>query len=79
LKLFNSKHLEQVEESYAQHLKFGIWAGFFLIYLGTISLIHAIFPFLLARYPDRLYRMFNKKSSERITRVNKILKNKNLE
>jgi hypothetical protein len=79
LKLFNFKHLIQVEESYLQHFKFSIWAGVFLCYLGIISLIHAVFPFLFSRYPDRLFRHFVDWSANRRNRVDTILKSKKLE
>jgi hypothetical protein len=79
LKLFNFKHLTQVEESYLQHFVFSIWAGAFLCYLGIISLIHAIFPFLFSRYPDRLFHHFVDRSATRRNRVDIILKNKKLE
>lgn len=79
MKLFNFKHLNQVEESYFQHLKFGLWAGIMLLIIGIISIGHAIFPFFLSRWPDRLYRIFVKEASPRLSRVNKILKEKNIE
>jgi hypothetical protein len=79
MKIFNFKHLTQVEESYAQHLKFGLWAGAVLLILGMISIVHALFPFFLSRWPDRLYRIFVEKASSRLSRVNKILKEKNIE
>ena len=79
MKIVNFNHLSQVEETYFQHLKFGVWAGIVLIALGIISLIHAIFPFFLSRWPDRIYRYFVNESSPRIDRVNRILKEKNIE
>jgi hypothetical protein len=79
LKLFNFKHLSQVEESYLQHFKFSVWAGISLCFLGMISLIHAIFPFMLSRYPDKLFHRFIEKSFARRNRVDTVLKKKNLE
>jgi hypothetical protein len=79
MKIFNFSHLLQVEETYVQHLKFGVWAGIVLIALGIISLLHAIFPFFLSRWPDRIYKYFVNESSQRIDRVNRILKEKNIE
>jgi hypothetical protein len=78
-KILNFRHLQQVEETYLQHLKFGIWAGLVLLTLGIISIIHSVLPFLLVRFPDTLYRYFVKHSQKRIDRVNQILKKKNLE
>lgn len=79
MKFFNFKHLEEVEESYIQHLKFGIWAGVILLILGILSFVHAVFPFFLSRWPDRLYRYFVDQATPRMNRVNKILREKNIE
>lgn len=78
-RLINRLHLEQVEESYSQHARFGLWAALVLFVLAVLSLIHAVFPFLFSRWPDRLYQYFQTASHERMTRVNEILKRKNLE
>lgn len=77
--MINFKHLQQVEESYFEHLKFSLWAGFILIILGIVSVIHGIFPFLFSRVPDKIFNYFLKHSSERISRVNRLLKTKGLE
>jgi hypothetical protein len=76
--LFNPSHLQEVEESYLVHLKFGVWAGFWLIITGVISIVHAVVPVLLARVPDRLFRYIVEQSSTRINRVEDILRKKNL-
>jgi hypothetical protein len=78
-KILNFNHLSQVEETYLQHLKFSLWAGIVLLILGVVSIIHGVFPFLLVRYPDNIYRYFVKNSQKRIDRVNQILKKKNFE
>jgi hypothetical protein len=75
----NFKHLEQVEETYLQHFRFAFWAGCVLFVLGIVSIIHAIFPFLFARTPDKIYAYFKKESAKRVDRVNAILKRKGLE
>jgi hypothetical protein len=75
----NFQHLSQVEEKYSDHFKFGFLSGLYLILLGIISCIHAIFPFFLARVPDRMFAYFLKKATPRITRVTEILKRKNIE
>lgn len=77
--MINFKHLSQVEESYFDHFRFAAWAGLVFLVLGTVSLIHAVFPWVFARTPDRIYRYFQTKSAERISRVNRTLKQKNLE
>ena len=77
--MINFKHLQQVEETYFQHFKFAFWAGSVLIMLGVISLAHAIFPFVFARLPDKIYKYFVEGSKERISRVNKTLRDKDLE
>lgn len=79
MKLFNFSHLKQVEESYVQHLAFGLWAGVILLILGILSAVHAVFPFFLSRWPDRLYRYFVDRATPRMNRVNQILKEKNIE
>jgi len=75
----NPKHLSQVEETYFEHFRFAMWAGLVMLLLGIVSIIHAIFPFLFSRMPDKIYRYFQTKSKKRITKVNKILKRKNIE
>tara|TARA_B100000683_G_scaffold45372_1_gene41875 strand:+ start:3262 stop:3510 length:249 start_codon:yes stop_codon:yes gene_type:complete len=75
----NFKHLEQVEESYFTHFKFAFWAGCVLFILSITSLIHAIFPFMFARIPDKIYRYFQKESEKRVSRVNSVLRRKGLE
>ena len=74
--MINFNHLDQVEETYFQHLKFALWAGFILTLLGIVSIIHAIFPFLFSRIPDKIFRYFLRNSQARIDRVNKILREK---
>jgi hypothetical protein len=77
--MINFHHLDQVEESYLEHFRFALWAGAVFIVLGITSIIHAVLPFLFSRTPDRIYRYFQKKSQERLNRVNSVLKDKNLE
>jgi len=75
----NPKHLSQVEETYFEHFKFAMWAGLVMLLLGIVSIIHAIFPFLFSRTPDKIFKYFQEKSNDRITRVNETLKRKNIE
>lgn len=76
--MINPNHLTQVEESYFEHFRFAFWAGSVLIILGIVSIIHAIFPFIFSRTPDKIYRYFLTRSKERIDRVNTILQQKGL-
>lgn len=77
--MINFNHLTQVEESYFQHFKFAVWAAGILFLLSVVSLIHAVFPFLFSRIPDKIYRYFVTKSKPRIERVNQILRGKKIE
>jgi|688.fasta_scaffold1118973_2 hypothetical protein len=79
MRLFSGKHLSQVEETYMEHCRFGLWAGVVLGTLSILSLIHAIFPFLFPRLPDKLYQYFVTKATPRLTKVNQILKDKKIE
>jgi hypothetical protein len=76
MEFLNLKHLSQVKETYFQHFKFSCWAGTFLCYIGIVSLLHGIFPFLFSRYPDYLFHLFTEKSKARRDRVDLILKSK---
>lgn len=77
--IVNFRHLSQVEETYLQHLRFALWAGTVLIVLGVVSIVHAVFPFLLDRVPDRIFKYFLRKSNQRVTRVDSLLKEKGIE
>lgn len=77
--MINFKHLDQVEETYLEHFRFAFWAGCVLMVLGVISIIHAVFPFLFSRLPDKIYQYFKKHSKSRIDRVNRILQQKEIE
>jgi hypothetical protein len=78
MKIFNLYHLRQVKETYWAHFKFGIWASMIFFILFIVGTIHAIFPFLLARYPDRIFNYFCKQAQDRLDRVEKILSVKNI-
>jgi uncharacterized membrane protein YoaK (UPF0700 family) len=79
MKFFNIYHLTQVEETYWQHLKFGLWACLILLVTSFVSFVHAFFPFLLARVPDNLFKYFIASSQNRLDRINKVLKQKGIE
>jgi len=77
--MINFNHLKNVEESYFAHLYFAIWAGILLTSIGLVSIIHGIFPFLFSRTPDKMFKYFLTHSEKRRTKVDKVLRNKNLE
>ena len=61
------------------NFKFAFWAGCVLFVLSIFSLVHAVFPFMFSRVPDKIYKYFQKESAKRVDRVNTILKTKGLE
>lgn len=73
---FLFKHLKTVQESYWNHLKFGIWAGVVCLLLSILSFIHAVFPFLFPGVPERIYDYFESKVTPRLTRIKKLRKQK---
>jgi len=79
MKFFNIYHLTQVEETYWQHLKFSLWASLILSMIAFLSFVHAFFPFLFTRFPDKLYKYFIKSSQNRLNRIDKVLKQKGIE
>jgi hypothetical protein len=79
MKLFNKNHLREVEESYWEHFKFGIWAAGVFLLLFLIGTIHAVFPFLFSRHPDRIFGYFCTKAEARLKKVKEILVKKNIE
>ena len=79
MNFFNIYHLSQVEETYWQHLKFSLWAFLVLLLISIVSFVHAFLPFLLARFPDKLFNYFITSSQSRLNRVNKVLKQKGIE
>ena len=66
---FFTNHLDSVQESYWTHFKFGIWAAVVCVFLGAISLIHAVFPFLFPGVPERVYKYFKDSSAGRLERI----------
>ena len=71
---FFTDHLRSVEESYLQHLKFGLSAGALCILLGFLSIVHAMLPFLLQGIPEKKYRYLDKSLVK--PRLDRIEKNK---
>lgn len=64
-----SKHLNQVGESYFEHLKFGVWAAGVCLLLSIVSFVHAIFPFILPRRPEKIYVYFHNRAKERLDKI----------
>lgn len=77
--MINFSHLTDVEETYFQHLRFAAWAGCVLVIIGIVSIIHAVFPFMFSRTPDKLFNYFLEASQDRRTRVSTVLKDKGVE
>ncbi len=53
IKNFLLKHLRERDTHYWEHLVFAGRAGFVLILAGVASIIHAIFPAILANYSEQ--------------------------
>ena len=76
--LINPSHLRQVEETYVEHAKFGLWAAAVLLLISVLSFVHAIFPFLFSRWPIKLYNYFVLKSNSRLHDITQTLQHKGL-
>jgi hypothetical protein len=72
-------HLNEVEESYLQHLRFAIWSACYLGGLAILSIMHGLIPYVFPRLPDRIFRHWYGTALPRIKRVNEILASKGLE
>lgn len=64
-----NKHLEQVGETYSEHFRFGMWAAGVCLLLSITSFIHAVFPFLLPRLPEKIYQYFHSRAKERLDKI----------
>lgn len=51
---FFTKHLQDADETYLEHLVFTIKAGCTLIAAGIIVMIHGLFPFILTHTGSNL-------------------------
>ena len=76
MKLFNFKHLVEVNEDYWDHARFGLWVAGIQLALAVMGAVHAILPFMFARWPERLTNYLIRKSKERTQRVRRSLKAK---
>ena len=76
MKLLNFKHLQEVNENYFDHAKFGLWVAGIQFLLSVMGTIHAIIPFMFARWPEKLTNYLIKKSKERTQKVRRSLKSK---
>lgn len=72
---FLKKHLQSVQESYLAHLKFGITAGIICLFLGILSIVHAVFPFILPGRPEKIYKYLDTKLVKpRLARIEQVRK-----
>ena len=64
-----NEHLDQVGETYWEHLRFGVWAAGICLLLSVTSFVHAIFPFILPRKPEKIYQYFHNRAKARLDRI----------
>ena len=62
----SKEHLNQINETYNQHLKAALKIGFTMILGGLQAILHAIIPGILTR-----------SASEKIKKLNEIVSNRN--
>lgn len=73
-----TKHLEQVGETYFEHLKFGMWAAGVCLLLSITSFVHAVFPFILPRTPEKIYQYFHTRAKARLDKITARLEQESL-
>jgi Family of unknown function (DUF6356) len=78
MNILNFKHLQEVGEGYIEHLRFGLWVAGIQFLLAVMGTIHAILPFLFARWPEKLTNYLVTESRRRTSKVRKSLKSKNV-
>jgi hypothetical protein len=69
LPLIDMKHLEKVNESWWTHFKWAYGSILVFVVLIVLALVHGLFPFLLASWPDRLLNWYLIKFQERRVRT----------
>ena len=69
LPIVDLKHLEKVNESWWTHFKWAYGSVLVFIVLVALALVHGIFPFLLANWPDRLLNWYIVKFQDRRVRT----------
>jgi len=69
MKLIDFKHTKTVGETYWQHLSWCIYATGVFVVMIVLSIVHGIFPFLLANLPDRVLTDFVNKFRARRQRT----------
>lgn len=72
--LINFNHLKEVNETYFEHLVFNLWITGSVTVLAVVSLIHAIFPFLMSRWPMAISKYIFKKSLSRTMAVGRTIR-----
>lgn len=75
-KIINFSHLSEVGETYFEHLVFNLWITCSVTVLALVSLIHAVFPFLLSRWPHAISKYIFKKSLSRTMTVGRQIRDK---
>jgi len=73
LPVFDLKHLEKVSESWWTHFKWAYGSILVFIIMIFLALIHGLFPFLLANWPDRLLNWYIAKFQDRRVRTGQSL------
>ena len=67
MKLIDFNHTASVGETYWQHFTWCAYATMTFVVMIFLSIVHGLFPFLLANVPDRvLVNFMNKFRSRRI-------------
>lgn len=69
MKVIDFRHLKVVGESYWQHLSWCMYASSVFVLMIILSVIHGLFPFLLANTPDKVLVNFINKFRERRERT----------
>jgi hypothetical protein len=65
-----TRHLEEVGESYGEHLVKAGAFGFSMIGCGLACLVHAVFPFWFERTGSRTVRRLNQSLAKRTDKPN---------
>lgn len=76
--IFNFKHLSEVEESYFAHLRYNLWVAGMVLLLAVVSFIHAVLPFMFARWPLAIRKYMMEKSLGRDRLISRALRKKGL-
>ncbi len=78
MKLFNFRHLQEVNEGYLDHAKFGLWVAGIQFLLAVMGTVHAVIPFMFARWHEKLTNYLIRQSKTRTQSVRRSLKSKGI-